>query len=481
MRYSPERPIAVFLGPSLALAEAQNRLCANYYPPVAMGDIYRLLASGIETIAIIDGVFHQSTPVWQREILAALEEGIHVVGGGSMGALRAAELARYGMHGIGTVYAWYRDGVIDGDDEVALLHLDATFGYRALSEALVNIRFNLDRARQRGLLSAAEYTQLLHAAEDRCFSQRTWSALLHSPICAALPDDRHAALAAFIAQDLEDLKQADALQVIEYCAQNAQRPCPAPPRRRWSYPGTVRAGLQCGIAADGTLVGGAEVLQAAIAADPAWAERCEREARANFFILDWLAMRSIEPAPELLEPYGKPLPGSRWIGNDREWRRANGITASEWEAEAGQRARLAWLRAQQPKVFGLHAIDTAVLDLLAALCACPRAQAESTAATCLYLQDWAYGHGIVCPPDTLAERLAAWECSRNVGSRQMRLARHSVREQDYLVIAHAHAVTDWLLDSGPAYFGFATWSPDAALLRDLQFSGRFAELAAALA
>ena len=481
MRYRSEWPIAVFLGPSLPLVEAQSRLRANYYPPVEMGDIYRLLASGVETIAIIDGVFHQSTPVWQREILTALEEGIQVVGGGSMGALRAAELARYGMQGVGTVFEWYRDGVIDGDDEVALLHLDATFGYRALSEALVNMRFNLERARRRGLVSSAECAQLLCTAKDLCFSQRTWRALLQSPPGAALPDDRRECLAAFIAQELRDLKQRDALQVIDYCAQPTPRPAQVPTRGRWSYPGTVRSELQCGVAPDGTLVGGAEVLRAAISADAAWAERCEREARANFFLVDWLDRRGIEPSHSVLEPPGKPYPATRPTGDDGVLMRANGITRHEWQTETTRRARVAWLHEKEARTFGLNELGAEVLDLLAALFDGNRAQVERAAAMCLYLQDWAHGHGIVCPPDLLAERLAAWERSGNVGCRREWLERHGVREQDYIGAARAHALADWLLDAGPAYFGFATWSPDAALLRDLQLSGRFAELAAALA
>ena len=116
MTYEARTPIAVFLGPSLDLATARSILPANYYPPVRMGDIYRLLATGVRLIVIIDGVFHASVPVWQREILAALKAGIIVVGTSSMGALRAAELAPYGMIGCGTVFQWYIQGRIAGDD-----------------------------------------------------------------------------------------------------------------------------------------------------------------------------------------------------------------------------------------------------------------------------------------------------------------------------------------------------------------------------
>ena len=38
------------------------------------------------------------------------------------GAVRAAELDRYGMEGVGEIYASYRDGWLTADADVALLH-----------------------------------------------------------------------------------------------------------------------------------------------------------------------------------------------------------------------------------------------------------------------------------------------------------------------------------------------------------------------
>lgn len=61
MIYDARTPIAVFLGPSLDLATARSVLPANYYPPVRVGDIYRLLATGVRLMVIIDGVFHASS------------------------------------------------------------------------------------------------------------------------------------------------------------------------------------------------------------------------------------------------------------------------------------------------------------------------------------------------------------------------------------------------------------------------------------
>ena len=58
----------------------------------------------VQRIAIIDGYFERMAAVWHKEILVALEKGIAVWGAASMGALRAAELAPFGMVGVGAIY-----------------------------------------------------------------------------------------------------------------------------------------------------------------------------------------------------------------------------------------------------------------------------------------------------------------------------------------------------------------------------------------
>jgi hypothetical protein len=105
----------------LPYTEAEKILSADYFPPASRGDIYRIIASGVRTIVLIDGVFHSTRSVWQREILDALGDGIEVLGASSMGALRAAELHPFGMAGHGTIFEWYKNGLIEGDDEVAPL------------------------------------------------------------------------------------------------------------------------------------------------------------------------------------------------------------------------------------------------------------------------------------------------------------------------------------------------------------------------
>src|SRR4029077_1266006 len=101
---------------------------------------------GPALIGVIDGYFERVPTVWHKEILWAMAEGIHVYGAASAGALRAAELAGFGMRGIGRVYEDFRDGVLQDDDEVAVLHGPAEVGYPPVTEAMVNIRATLAAA-----------------------------------------------------------------------------------------------------------------------------------------------------------------------------------------------------------------------------------------------------------------------------------------------------------------------------------------------
>ena len=97
-------------------------------------------------------------------------------------ALRAAEVERYGVIGHGVIFGWYRDGLIDGDDEVALIHGDAAAGWRPLSVPLVNIRATLAAVRERGLLSDHEANALLAKARTIFYQSRTLAALTENEV-----------------------------------------------------------------------------------------------------------------------------------------------------------------------------------------------------------------------------------------------------------------------------------------------------------
>jgi hypothetical protein len=168
----------IFTGPSLPPKEAAKFADLTYQMPAAQGDIYRAAAAGARVIGLIDGYFEGVPAVWHKEILFALARGVHVFGAASMGALRAAELRAFGMRGVGCIYEWYAEGVIDADDEVALVHGPPETDFMALSEPLVNVRATLDHAIAANVVSKTSAGEILSAARRLFYKVRTWERLL---------------------------------------------------------------------------------------------------------------------------------------------------------------------------------------------------------------------------------------------------------------------------------------------------------------
>ncbi len=208
----------VFLGPTMPIAEAQVLCPAEYLPPVAMGDVYALTKRRPTTIAIIDGTFQNAPAVWHKEILFALSRGVRVVGSSSMGALRAAELTSFGMEGIGAIYEAFRAGVYNDDDEVAVAHATREHEYRALSEALVNIRAALAIACRRGLVSTATADHLIALAKKAFYPHRSWPGLLQSARGAGLPAAELAALEVYVRTEKPNQKREDAVLLLRHLA-----------------------------------------------------------------------------------------------------------------------------------------------------------------------------------------------------------------------------------------------------------------------
>jgi hypothetical protein len=201
--------IVAFLGPSLPAP----RRGFDVRPPARQGDVWRALDDGASAIALIDGVFESQPSVWHHEILDALAEGVPVFGGASMGALRAAELHTHGMTGVGQIFAWYRDGIVIDDAEVALLHAAAEHGFRALTVPQVNVRWSAQEAVRRGRLSSRAARKLVEASARIFYQERT-----PQRVRELFPEDF----------ELLDLKAADAGAVLAAAA----RARPLPSRRR---------------------------------------------------------------------------------------------------------------------------------------------------------------------------------------------------------------------------------------------------------
>ena len=106
--------IVVFVGPTLDRNSASKELDATYLPPASQGDVYLAARARPWAIGIVDGYFQRVPAVWHKEILWALSRGVHVFGAASMGALRAAELAPFGMRGVGKIFSDFESGVPQG-------------------------------------------------------------------------------------------------------------------------------------------------------------------------------------------------------------------------------------------------------------------------------------------------------------------------------------------------------------------------------
>lgn len=423
MNYDASLPIAVFLGPSLEESAARSILPANYYPPVRMGDVYRLITSGVRLIVIIDGVFHKTTPVWQREIVSAIDNGIIVVGASSMGALRAVELEPLGMIGVGTIVEWYRAGRIEGDDEVALQHADAEYGYRALSEPLVNIRWNLDRAAAAGVISGAQCQALTAAMHALDHTRRSYASLVACAACHAMPAADRTNLESFLRECGENLKAIDARAALAWCAARLPELIGVAPAGRASFepPALERGGdvLMRGVPApDGSLVTIHDLLVRAAADRERTADIIHHAAR-RFYLLDWAARAGVTMPDGVADAFE-----ARWLQQHRvadraTWLAANGMTEPELGRALRARAFAGWLLDRRPEGVGLDRP---------------------------FLEAWADQLGIDAPDG----------------------------------IAGSHAFRAWLVERTPAHFGFDRWSADIEFTRELQLAGEIARLAGGL-
>jgi hypothetical protein len=206
--------IVVFVGPTLPLKQARRELDAVFRPPAAQGDVYRATRSQPDAIVILDGEFDHVPAVWHKEILWAMSRGVHVYGAASMGALRAAELCDLGMEGVGKVFEAYRGGALEDDDEVAVAHRPQTDGYWPTSEAMVNIRFTLDKARDGAIISEPTRAILERAAKALFFPARTYPAILERARARRCDSAELERFASWWPRSSVDQKRDDAVEAL---------------------------------------------------------------------------------------------------------------------------------------------------------------------------------------------------------------------------------------------------------------------------
>lgn len=206
--------VYVFTGPTLSPEEARAELDAIYLPPVSQGDVYRATLKRPRAIGIIDGYFECVPAVWHKEILWAMTQGIHVYGSASMGALRAVELAAFGMEGVGAIFQAYRDGTLEDDDEVAVAHGLAETGYRSLSVAMVNIRFTLSAAEEAGVIGPGTRAALERIAKSLFYPDRTYPRILRGAAEEGVGEGELRAFREWLPGGEVNQKRTDALAML---------------------------------------------------------------------------------------------------------------------------------------------------------------------------------------------------------------------------------------------------------------------------
>lgn len=205
--------VVIFTGPTLAPEYAQAILEADYRPPAARGDVYRATFVTPSAIGIIDGCFEHMPSVWHKEILWAMARGVHVFGAASMGALRAAELASYGMHGVGHVFEAFRDGHLEDDDEVAIEY-GPPEARRLWTEAMVNMRVTFEAAAGAGVIAGETAASLIAIAKSLFFKERSYPRILRSAADQGLPPEELSALRDWLPSGCIDQKEKDARAML---------------------------------------------------------------------------------------------------------------------------------------------------------------------------------------------------------------------------------------------------------------------------
>ncbi len=208
------RKPVVYTGTSISYSDAKKILDADYRPPVKRHDIVRLMKSPPEIIGIIDGVFFDSAAVAHREIIGALKSGITVVGGASMGALRASELDTYGMIGVGKIYGMYKNGVLESDDEVAVTFDGETM--EPMSVPLVNIRMTVELGQEMGVLTKEQASSIVDITRKIFYPERNYRSIINGCVKnGVIGNSEKEKMLDFFKVHEVDLKRQDAILVLE--------------------------------------------------------------------------------------------------------------------------------------------------------------------------------------------------------------------------------------------------------------------------
>jgi hypothetical protein len=203
----------IFLGPTLSVEKAKDILDADYRPPAKKGDLLQLIPTDVKVVGIIDGYFLQDYPPTPIEVYNLLrKKDLLVMGSSSLGALRAVELKKFGMIGIGKIFSLFFNGVLDADDEVAV-----TFtGYSEYkSDALIDIRYNLFLALKNKIIDEKTKKNILRISKKTYFPYRTYKDIIDESKMT-FPDQKKQIedFGEYLIKYKRSLKEEDAIKLL---------------------------------------------------------------------------------------------------------------------------------------------------------------------------------------------------------------------------------------------------------------------------
>ncbi|MDA7534609.1 TfuA-like protein [Verrucomicrobia bacterium] len=474
---------AVFLGPSLPIEVARRILPADYYPPAQMGDVYHILGAGLKQILIIDGVFHGAPSIWHREILEALRAGIIVYGACSMGALRAAELEPFGMIGLGKIFGWYKSGLIEGDDEVALVHGDKESDYLPMTVPLVNVRETLGRMRMERLINANEASLLLKNIRSICYLERTSQAIKNKLNECKFIEGKKDLIFNFFHERLVNLKSLDAVQALKILASDkfsshsneASWPIPA----RDDYYACTRVFFRR-LSSPSGQQSKVEDLIKFICKDPESIGHEWHRINTRIFTLLWAESLENPPIEKFIKEYKKKHSETLGIKEIDQWLKVNNMTKAEYITALSQAGLLIWIHSICPSEVGID-FDShkqffkgfvewrkKIKNPLSE--AGGQVMIQRLAQTCFHWQ-WAKQRGIR-HNQSIEESINRWENKFLIKNRSQWLATVGISNAQYLQLQNERMTSEFLIEKGPHYFGVNRYCIEEELLVELQMSGR---------
>jgi hypothetical protein len=167
--------IVGFAGPSRPRSRHRLPVPVDWHGPAGRGDLDRLAAGSGDHVLLIDGLVVRGYAPSPTECARLISRGATLWGASSIGAIRAVELAPLGMRGYGWVYARLRDRSITWDDELVAV-LDSRT-HRATTVFLANVRYGLERANRRNLVTGELADRLLLDLRAIHFSERSAAAV----------------------------------------------------------------------------------------------------------------------------------------------------------------------------------------------------------------------------------------------------------------------------------------------------------------